>query len=185
MEAVIAAASRLRVQRMRASRSASSSHWLAARRTSSLAGRPFGNRLASSASRLTLALRGTRVARLSLAGGLAAACARVGRRRLRAPLGAVLVAVVFPPAPAARRERAVLVLRVPLLLALRARLRRARAALTAPTTPCAWRRCAPKAAARLNVRPHSGQTNSPVLLLFGACGVVAIWFLAILLAVAA
>jgi hypothetical protein len=30
-----------------------------------------------------------------------------------------------------------------------------------PATPCARLRCAPNAAARPNVRPHSGQTNSP------------------------
>ena len=31
-----------------------------------------------------------------------------------------------------------------------------------PATPCARLRCAPSAAARPNVRPHSGQTNSSV-----------------------
>src|SRR5207248_5448299 len=43
-------------QRIRARRTASSSHWLAARRTSSFAGRPFGNSAPSSASRLTAPL---------------------------------------------------------------------------------------------------------------------------------
>ena len=31
-----------------------------------------------------------------------------------------------------------------------------------PATPCARLRCAPSAAARVNVRPHSGHTNSPL-----------------------
>jgi hypothetical protein len=35
----------------------------------------------------------------------------------------------------------------------------------APATPCAWRRCAPRAAARPNVRPHSGHLNAVLALL--------------------
>jgi hypothetical protein len=31
-----------------------------------------------------------------------------------------------------------------------------------PATPCAWRRCAPSAAGRLNSRPHSGQVSVSV-----------------------
>src|SRR3989442_665834 len=34
------------------------------------------------------------------------------------------------------------------------------AARDEPATPCACRRCAPSAAARVNVRPHSGHVNS-------------------------
>src|SRR5262249_52884969 len=38
-----------------------------------------------------------------------------------------------------------------------------RVAAPAPCTPCALRRCAPNAAARANVRPHSGHVNCSLL----------------------
>jgi hypothetical protein len=149
--------------RMRASRSASSSHWLAARRTFSFAGRPFGNSAPSSASRLT-ALRELRRGALELrcvaVRVRAAVCTRavVRVRRARALLDTGFAAAAWRRAGAAGVAR---VRGVPLV----ARLRCERAALTAPTTPCAWRRCAPNAAARVNVRPHSGHLNSPLRLL--------------------
>ena len=43
----------------------------------------------------------------------------------------------------------------------RALARRFVACFELPAMPCARLRCAPSAAARVNVRPHSGQTNSP------------------------
>jgi hypothetical protein len=45
----------------------------------------------------------------------------------------------------------------------------ARLWLAAPTTPCACLRWAPSAAARVNVRPHSGHLNSSVVLAFLRC----------------
>jgi hypothetical protein len=45
----------------------------------------------------------------------------------------------------------------------------ARLWLTAPTTPCACLRWAPSAAARVNVRPHSGHLNSSAVLAFLRC----------------
>jgi hypothetical protein len=44
--------------------------------------------------------------------------------------------------------------------ARRALARRFVACAELPATPCARLRCAPSAAARVNVRPHSGQTKS-------------------------
>src|SRR3982751_2536286 len=43
------------------------------------------------------------------------------------------------------------------------------ACLDWPATSCAWRRCAPRAAARLKRRPHSGQTNAPLPVVERAC----------------
>jgi hypothetical protein len=47
----------------------------------------------------------------------------------------------------------------PLELVDAARARELRVAADAPTTPCARRRCAPSAAGRPKVRPHSGQVK--------------------------
>jgi hypothetical protein len=181
--------------RIRARRSASSSHRLAARSTSSLAGRPFGNSAASSASRSSAPLavrRGGVGLRRFAARVPVAICARavwLVRRAVRALREAVFAAAVFVFAAAVfvfaaavfdfaaavlRRGGAADVLRVrPARLAV-ARARRDRAALTAPTTPWAWRRCAPNAAARLNVRPHSGHLNAPLALLDFAFSAIAL-----------
>jgi hypothetical protein len=69
--------------------------------------------------------------------------------RLATAPGPVRVAarLLIPEPPVAREDE----LRVGRLIARFAR----------PATPCARLRCAPSAAARLNVRPHSGQTNAP------------------------
>lgn len=50
------------------------------------------------------------------------------------------------------------------------------AAADAPTTPCARRRCAPSAAARVNARPHSGQVSSDASLVLAAPSVSAVSF---------
>jgi hypothetical protein len=61
--------------------------------------------------------------------------------------GAAAAAALRPREPLVRRER---LAPFPLLLAAR----------EDPAMPCACLRCAPSAAARLNVRPHSGHVNS-------------------------
>src|SRR5438132_10579464 len=120
---------------MRARRSASSSHWLAARRTSSFAGRPFGNSAPKSASRLTAPpeLRRGVAEPPCVAERVRAVCARAVCRLRRA--GRALLAVFA--AAVLRRAGTPDAVRVRLVLLLEARLPRERAALTAPTTPCA------------------------------------------------
>ncbi len=120
--------------RIRDSRSASASQASAAWIISSLGGIPFGNTALSNASRSALAR--VRRPRSFEAAGLVDAV-----RRRRPPLA--------PDAEGA-------VERARELAGARPRLER----VVAPTTPCACRRWAPSAAARLNVRPHSGHVKS-------------------------
>jgi hypothetical protein len=115
---------------VRASRSASSSQAVTARNVSSRAGTPFGKSAFSSSSRLTVRAPSEEELRVLL---VLAIVRRVFELR---PLIAVLAVVVRRP--------------------LRPRL----AVLFAPAMPWAAFRCAPNAAGRVNVRPHSGQVNS-------------------------
>ena len=119
------AAARESGQRIRTSRSASSSQLVAARMTSSRAGSPLGKTDFSKASRST------------------------PPRPAPAPRRVPLDARASGPAPTVVRADD-----EPLVRRLVARA-------DFPATPCARLRCAPSAAARPNVRPHSGQTNSP------------------------
>src|SRR5439155_11183418 len=75
----------------------------------------------------------------------------------------------FAPASAAAPAAARRLVRVGAAALERRRLEAARAAARAPSTPCAIRRCAPKPAARVNARPHSGQVNCCSLL---ACSAI-------------
>jgi hypothetical protein len=127
---------------MRESRSASSNQPLAARITSSRAGSPSGKSDFRSASRLIPSCAGVRapVADLALACPAGRDCA---------------LAAVRAPDPALR-------------LAAARPARRFVACADWPATPCARFRCAPSAAARPNVRPHSGQTSSAPAVVAGA-----------------
>lgn len=124
---------------IRASRSASSSQPFTARMTSSRGGMPFGKSAFKSASRsVALPVRWRPVAFLRVPPLLE----RLDVRERRA-----LLPVAGVPAVVVRRDRRPA----------------ARALLDVPTTPCACRRWAPSAAARENVRPHSGHLNSCLL----------------------
>ena len=113
--------------------------------TLSRAGIPFGNSEPRRASRLTLPadLRRCRTA------------AVLSLRAWVPRVAVVLRAVVVRP-PAAL---------LGFLAELDGReetLRRARACVEEPATPCTRLRCAPSEAARVKLLPHSGQTNSPL-----------------------
>ena len=72
------------------------------------------------------------------------------------------VAVVLRPVEVRPAAAAALLVFVAELDGREETLRRARACVEEPATPCTRLRCAPSEAARVKLLPHSGQTNSPL-----------------------
>jgi hypothetical protein len=127
---------------MRARRSASSSQLFSERITLSFAGMPSGKSVWSRASRST-----------------APSVRDLDRPERLLPVAVRVVGVVRvlrPCVPAPVRDA------LAEALVVRELDRR-----EAPATPCAWRRWAPNAAARVNVRPHSGHVTSPAFSVWG------------------